>query len=45
LYTDGTDTHSARAEFQTDAYASLAGPKIELELDLGVGGVTLRTLP
>jgi len=33
------------SEYQTEAYMSATGPKIELELDLGVGGVTLRTSP
>ena len=31
------------SEYQTEAYMGATGPKIELELDLGVGGVTLRT--
>lgn len=33
------------SEYRTEAYNTASGPKIELTLDLGVGGVTLSTAP
>ena len=33
------------SEYQTEDYESSSGPKIELELDLGVGSISLRTSP